>query len=208
MKATFSTMALALGCVYLCIGCATTIHEAAMKGKIDSVKEHLAAGEEVDARDQYGKTPLILASSWGHLDIMELLIEKGANVNVERQGWTPLISAAASGHVKGVKLLLSKGADINALEGRALSLATMGQNADMVKTLIKAKIKVDGVNENGVTPLWQTAFYDMVEMAKLLIDAGADVNYRTPEGVSVLAVTRTRGSKRVEALLMAANAKL
>ncbi len=207
MKRSILGMALIMATVGISTGCATTIHEAAIKGNITSIQEHLAAGVEVDARDQYGKTPLLLASSWSHLDIMILLIEKGANVNVERQGWTPIIASAIAGHIEGMKLLLSKGADVNALEGRALSLAAMAQKVDAIKILIKAGIKIDGVNENGVTPLWQTAFYDMDKVAKVLIEAGADVSYRTPQGISVLQTARARGSKKVEALLLAANAK-
>jgi ankyrin repeat protein len=60
-----------------------SIHEAAGDGNIKAVKQHLAAGTDVDAKatDLGGTTPLSLAAYGGHKEVAELLIAKGANVN-------------------------------------------------------------------------------------------------------------------------------
>ena len=58
-----------------------SIHDAAEKGDIEVVKQHLAAGAYVDGRDSQGRTPLNLAATWGHKEIVELLIAEGADVN-------------------------------------------------------------------------------------------------------------------------------
>jgi ankyrin repeat protein len=54
-----------------------------------------------------------LASNHGHVDVVKLLLEKGADMTVRnREGWTPLHSASNSGHIDVVKLLLEKDADV------------------------------------------------------------------------------------------------
>ena len=60
-----------------------SIHDAARDGHIEAVKQHLAAGTDVDAKDLTGFAPLVFAASWGHKEIAELLIAKGADVNVK-----------------------------------------------------------------------------------------------------------------------------
>ena len=88
----------------LLVGCATTqspepptakapdisILDAAEKGNIEAVKQHLADGADVNAKDR-GWTPLHYAAIRGHKEIAELLIAKGANVNAKNNvGDTPL----------------------------------------------------------------------------------------------------------------------
>ena len=90
------------------VGCATTqspepptakapdilIADAAFDGNIKAVKQHLAAGTDVDAKDKYRRTPLLRAAWGGHKEIVELLIAEGADVNAKGNfGRTPLDSA-------------------------------------------------------------------------------------------------------------------
>jgi ankyrin repeat protein len=69
-----------------------SIHQAAKEGNIVAVKQHLAAGTNVNAKLQGGWTPLHLAVQEGHMEVVELLIAKGADVNAVDVllGWTPL----------------------------------------------------------------------------------------------------------------------
>jgi len=95
------------------IGCYGPLHTAAGKGDIVKVKESLAQGSEVNAKDRDGYTPLSWAVGSGRIDVVKLLIEQGADVNAkERDGWTPLLSAAKKGHFQIAKLLIEKGADV------------------------------------------------------------------------------------------------
>ena len=70
---------------------AESIHDASRYGNIEAVKQHLAAGMDVDARDAEDKTPLQHAAFGGYKEIVELLIAKGADLNAKDDvGTTPL----------------------------------------------------------------------------------------------------------------------
>ena len=103
------------------VGCgpSMSIHDAADKGNIEAVKQHLAAGADVNAKDEDGYTPLNFAAQQGHKEVVELLIAKGADVNAKGYyGRTPLQRAAWFGRKEIVGLLIAKGADVNAkIEG-------------------------------------------------------------------------------------------
>ena len=67
------------------------IHRAAVTGNIEAFKQHLAAGADVNVKDNLGMTPLSDASRNGHREIVELLITNGADVNAKNDdGVTPL----------------------------------------------------------------------------------------------------------------------
>ena len=63
-----------------------SIWDAAEKGNIEAVKQHLAEGVDVNAKHGVGQTPLREAARWGHKEIAELLIAKGADVNAKTDG--------------------------------------------------------------------------------------------------------------------------
>ena len=70
---------------------AISIHYAAFRGNIEAIKQHIAGGTDVNAKDDSGFTPLNSAAYKGHKEIIELLIAAGANVNAKTDyGETPL----------------------------------------------------------------------------------------------------------------------
>jgi cytohesin len=96
-----------------------SIHDAAKDGNIEAVKQHLAAGTDVNAKNKYEQTPFHQAAYWDRKEIVELLLANGADVNAKGYyGRTPLQRAAWEGHKEIVELLIAKGADVNAkIEG-------------------------------------------------------------------------------------------
>ena len=92
-----------------------SIHDAAERGNIKAVKQHLAAGTDVNAKDIFGCTPLHFAAENGRKEIVERLIAVGAEVNAERDdGCTPFHFAAANDRKEVAEMLIAAGADVNA----------------------------------------------------------------------------------------------
>ena len=97
-----------------------TLHKACKKGNIEAVKQFLADGADVNAKDDdFGWTALHIAAMSTideQLEIAELLISRGAEVNAkDNSGRTPLHEAARHSSAKEISaLLIAKGADINA----------------------------------------------------------------------------------------------
>jgi TonB family protein len=129
-----------------------TIHEAAKNGDLADVKNHLARGANVNAKNEWGQTPLFLAATKGNKDVAELLIAKGADVNAKDiAGATTLYLAVAKGlgHkdlAELVELLIAKGADVNAenkLGMTPLQYAEIAEEKDIVEIL-----KKHGAREN------------------------------------------------------------
>ena len=92
--------------------------KAARYGNIKAVKQHLAAGADVNAKDDGGVTTLQYAASRGHKELAELLIAEGADINAkDEDGHTPLHQAALDGQKEVAELLIAKGADVNVIGG-------------------------------------------------------------------------------------------
>ena len=103
------------------VGCGPSveIHEAARTGNIEVVKQYLAAGGDVNAKNDDGYTPLHVSAHGDTKEIAELLITNGADVNAKAAGgWTPLHSAAERGHKEITQLLIAKGVDVNTRNDR------------------------------------------------------------------------------------------
>src|SRR5579863_9746473 len=176
--------------------------EAAKVADTRMLKALLGAGARPDSANQDGETALMLAIKTGELPAIEMLIKAGANVNnVEKfHNQTPLMWAADAPKNAGeiVKLLLSKGASVKpralyrdwesqiTSEPRAqyrpvggltaLLYAARGGCYDCVEALIGAGADVNLPTPEGVTPLMLALDNDHNDVAKLLLDRGANPN--------------------------------
>ena len=142
------------------VGCGPSVDiwEAARTGNIEAVKQHLAAGTDVNAKSVSGGTALHMAAWKGHKYLAELLIAKGADVNAYADNHaTVLHQAATGGHKEIIELLIAEGADVNAKE-----------------------------DEYGITALHETSANGSKEVAELLISKGADVNAKDVDGETPL----------------------
>ncbi|MGH9594484.1 MAG: ankyrin repeat domain-containing protein, partial [Bryobacteraceae bacterium] len=176
--------------------------EAARQSDARLVKMLLDAGAKVDTANPDGETALMTAISGGDLSIVQMLVNAGANVNtIEKfHNQTPLMYAAASSRnaAQMVKLLLSKGADVKpralfsdwpsqiTSEPRtqyrsvgglnALLYAARGGCYECVEDLIAAGAGVNVPTPEGITPLMIALDNEHNDVAKLLMEKGANLN--------------------------------
>lgn len=113
---------------------------------LDAAKALLASPElKVDLRNAQDESPLMLAALRGQTDLVRLLIKRGADVN--KTGWTPLHYACTG---------------------------TTDHQLDIVKILLDENAYIDAESPNGSTPLMMAAMYGKTEVARLLLEEGAD----------------------------------
>lgn len=91
---------------------------AALNGEIEKVKRHLLNGDNVNTLDAGGYAPLHYAARNCHIDIAQLLISHGGNVDIRTRAGkvTPLLRAAFSGKEDMCKFLIKNGADVKAVD--------------------------------------------------------------------------------------------
>ena len=88
------------------------LHEAALTGNLEAVQQHIDAGSDLDARDEYGSTPLIVASTFGKTDVAKALIDAGADLEAgNNEGSSPLHIASFLCYPDIVAALLDPGAN-------------------------------------------------------------------------------------------------
>ncbi|MFC2086333.1 ankyrin repeat domain-containing protein [Bacteroidota bacterium] len=88
------------------------IHTAAFMGKLGIVQQHILAGTDLNKKDMYGSSPLIIAATFGKTEIAKALITGGADLNLKNnEGSTPLHIAAFFCRAEIVEVLLNNGAD-------------------------------------------------------------------------------------------------
>ncbi|OWK11816.1 hypothetical protein Celaphus_00003662, partial [Cervus elaphus hippelaphus] len=130
-----------------------------------------------------GFTPLILAATAGHVGVVEILLDKGGDIEAqsERTKDTPLSLACSGGRQEVVDLLLARGANKehrNVSDYTPLSLAASGGYVNIIKILLNAGAEINSRTGSklGISPLMLAAMNGHVPAVKLLLDMGSDIN--------------------------------
>jgi ankyrin repeat protein len=166
---------------------AAPLYYAAMLGFRD-LAEHLIAEhpEHVNAKGGLQVTPLHVAASAGHSDILSLLIEHGADMSGRcYDGGTPLHRASQKGRLEAGQVLLNRGADIDdqdLFKYTALMYAAMFGHAEFARMLLERGAMIDPRGYLGMTPLHCAAANGRTEVVRLLLERGADPHVRDENG--------------------------
>jgi ankyrin repeat protein len=173
----------------------TPLLQASRNGDVEVMRALLEAGADPTRWHPEGETPLMAASRTGRVDAVQLLLSHGSLVNAADpyQEETALMWASAEGHVDVVKVLLAAGADpnlkahVSTLTERknadhpsggftALMFATRNGHTDVVEALIKGGADPKLTNADGATATIVAIVNDRFDLAKELLDLGADPN--------------------------------
>ena len=177
--------------------------------------------EQVNARGGYVLAPLPAALSKGHFRVADLLWKHGAVVDVQDSGeWTPLHTAGRSGSVDIIRWLLNHGANARAqtdLRRTPLHMAACAMDLGAVEVLLEHELQPDINLQDtyGDTPLHDVLrkfrrFQEgqVVEIARRLLEHGADPNMRPRSGSTPLHGASSHGSLEVARLLLSYGANL
>ncbi|XP_047232529.1 ankyrin-3-like isoform X24 [Girardinichthys multiradiatus] len=194
----------------------TALHIASLAGQTDVVKELVTNGANVNAQSQNGFTPLYMAAQENHLEVVHFLLDNGSSQSIATEdGFTPLAVALQQGHDQVVSLLLendTKGkvrlpalhiaARKDDTKAAALLLQT-DHNAD-----VESKMMVNRTTESGFTPLHIAAHYGNINVATLLLNRGAAVDFKARNDITPLHVASKRGNTNMVRLLLERGAKI
>ncbi|MBL0406625.1 ankyrin repeat domain-containing protein [Microvirga aerilata] len=197
--------------------CGKDLLDAVTDKDVDAaqIQALLSLSANVDARDEAGRTALLIVTHGNRIEVARALVEAGADVNAkDRINDSPYLYAGARGHLEILKMTLAHGADLkstNRYGGTALIPAVERGHVDTVRTLIEAGVDVDHVNNLGWTALLEAIILgDGSErhqrIVELLVKAGASISLTDRDGVKPLQHARSRGYREIEAILVAAGA--
>lgn len=189
---------------------------AASRGDVPRLKELIAAGAPLDPVDSTQQTPLLLAVRNDHVAAAVLLIEAGSNINAQAANMdSPWLLAGALGRTEMLRHMIPKGPDLslrNRFGGNALIPACERAHVETVKLLLMTNIDVNRINNLGWTCLLEIVILGdggprHVEVAKLVLAAGANPNIADKDGVTPLTHAKRRGQREVARLIEAAGGR-
>jgi hypothetical protein len=164
----------------------------------------------INTQDENGSTALSNASHDGENDLVKLLIENNADIELtDKYGFTPFMVAAYNGHMKIVKMLHDNGADIdkqNDNGNTALSLSCDFGQIRSVKLLMDYGANPNTSSIYGLTPLMAAITRYQQDVAKFLIKNGVDINARCNDGKTALAYAKELQQTEIIELLKKHNA--
>jgi ankyrin repeat protein len=193
----------------------TALHWAVHWSDVEATRLLLRAGANPMAKNRFGATPLSEAAATGNAALVAALLEAGADATAlsTAEGETVLMTAARAGSVDAVRMLIDRGADVNARERyrgqTALMWAAAERHPDVVKLLLErgadwkirstdretkppklsAASSISPIPRGGFTALLFTAREGDIETAKVMLDAGVDVNYGDVDNATALIVS-------------------
>ena len=170
------------------------LQHASRKGKAEEVRRLISSGfldvncllcltksrNESSMRGMRS-TPLCLAAQGGHKEVVQILLDRGAEYNkTDTDGYTPLHIAVRFGHKDVLKMLLEKGADTKIpdklINYSPLHTAARFNYLEVAKLLLEGGANVNKKDLFGQIPLYCAAICGHTDLASLLLDAGSDPN--------------------------------
>lgn len=185
------------------------LHAAAV-GDVAAVSAALAAGASLDARDQRGRTALLLAVLGDHVTVAEVLVASGASADsFDDRHDTPWLATGTTGSVAMLEALLPANPDMtlrNRYGGVSIIPASERGHVEYVRRVATTGIDVDHINDVGWTALLEAVILGdgsepYQEIVRILLAAGADRSLADRDGATAAEHAQRMGQHAVLALL-------
>ena len=170
-------------------------------------------GAVVDVKDDDGRTPLRVASTYGQVDIMRWLLDHGADASSRSTyHFTPLSNAAHAMELEAVRVLLEHNADVNSQDSdgatplyeaceRLGDSESNGKVVDIVRQLLEHGADPNISKKEPTTPLHQASSRGSLEAARLLLSYGAKVDEKDGRGMTPFQLAASEGHDEITKLL-------
>ena len=189
---------------------ATPLLLAAVNGNAAMIDRLIAAGADPNAAlTKFGDTALMMASRTGKVDAVRLLLDRGAKPNTQETwgGTTALMWSVSEKHPSVTKVLIERGADVNARSYYVPSASGRGFEGT-TPVPQKPSAENEEFASGWLTPLMLAARENELESARLLVQAGADLNAQAGDGKDALSLAFFDGSYDVAEFLIDSHAKV
>ncbi|XP_061602864.1 ankyrin repeat and SOCS box protein 2-like isoform X1 [Cololabis saira] len=187
------------------------IHQAAWFGEEMCLRVLLSAQPGMtNKKTAHGETALLVAINKDYLECVRLLLEHGADPNIQNnEKETPLYRACELNSPAIVAMLLNRGATVNTRcnqDWTAVQEAVVRNNVEICEMLLKAGAKLNLRNMYGITPLFTAAQSGQLDTLRFLLKHGADINTQAADGATALYEAAKNGHEGVVELLLSQSA--
>lgn len=192
--------------------------------KVRAILDAARGAIDLNRAGMTGDWPLTVAASRGNPEIVRLLVERGAVVDIgkDRDKRTPLIEAASNGYAEIVQYLIAAGADVNAV-GRGLTplmaacvsggiaFGSAGDKAKTIRILLEnganVNVRDDSWRQTGRTPLMYAVMQGDAALVQILLGKGARLDLKNKDGHTALSLAEKEGLEYIAQLLKACAGK-
>ena len=184
----------------------SSLQRAILQGDVKAIKTTLAEGADVEELSKDGQTPLMLAASRCHYEIIDLLASSGVNINAtSAKGWTALMYAVRKKDYRTVEHLISCGADVNHLSPdrwTALAEAAYQGQKMIMKRLLACGADTESRSSHDWTPLMHATYKGDIAAVRLLLDVGADMDVTSGHDETAILLAAAGGYTDIARLLL------
>ena len=190
----------------------TSLNEICRKGDVVAVKEALASNPGlIDQKDESGNTPLLTAALAGHKEVIQLLVDKGANTMISgKDGRTALDILMSAGKEESALALVSKSnpTDRGVDKLPLLHRAALAGMTEMVSQLSNKGGDIDLRDDTGRTPLMLASDSGSIATVKALLEKSAKIETKDSLGMTALHHAAKFGNADLAAFLIEQHADI